>query len=134
MTDDEIKEACIFARGYADGTYTVGPTGLGMVARALLAVVTQRDEARLAYDTTWESLGDEVARADTAEQRGYQRALDEVAAHFSTQADMLNHRRVVHGNTMVCDRREATFYEAAGIIRSWAGRTGRAKPTGGDRG
>lgn len=45
-----------------------------------------------------------------------------IADHFATLADNLNHRRVVHGNSMVCARRESAFYEAAGIVRAtdWA--------------
>lgn len=50
------------------------------------------------------------------------RVVEAIAKHFADESDMLNHRRVVQQNSLVCERREWAFRDAACIVRShnWA--------------
>lgn len=108
MTDDEIKEACRLASEVLSVEDRFSPgfiaTDARFLASALLAVVAQRDSAledaeffRHAHNAS------EDKRSRTgieAEQRGYQRALDEVAASSRTGATVGEDR------CRVCDMAE----------------------------
>jgi hypothetical protein len=148
MTDDEIKEACQMARIIDE---TAGRSPMRTLARALLAVVAQRDEAieeadyfRHAQNASEDKRSrtnieadqrgyrralDEVIEAD---QRGYRRALDEVAARAAKDVsawDTMAAAALTEDDRARRNQRARTIEEFAATCVA----AGRAKPTGADR-